>query len=80
METKNRKAEGKNKCNATASNLKYELWDTLKELKAGKIGPEDANSVSGVAREILRTCRMEYMVATAEVVMPRSLSDFVEEE
>lgn len=46
----------------TASTLKKELWDTLRDLRSSKIQPGHADSVASQAREILRTVRTQLLV------------------
>lgn len=48
----------------TASNLKAQLWDTLKELRSGAIQPGAGDAVAAQAREILRTIRTQLMVTS----------------
>jgi hypothetical protein len=38
-----------------ASNLKQELWKTLKDLRSGAIQPGHGDAIASQAREILRT-------------------------
>lgn len=45
-----------------ASNLKQQLWETLKDLRAGKIQPGHGDAIASQAREILRTVRTQLMV------------------
>ncbi len=45
-----------------ASNLKGELWNTLKELRSGAIQPGQGDAIASQAREILRTVRTQLMV------------------
>ena len=40
-----------------ANNLKLELWNTLNDLRAGKIQPGHGDAIASQAREILRTVR-----------------------
>lgn len=48
----------------TAVNLKSELWNTLTELRAGKIQPGAGDAIASQAREILRTVRTQLMVTS----------------
>lgn len=47
----------------TAVNLKKALWETLQDVKSGKTGYADADSVATQAREILRTTNVQIKVA-----------------
>lgn len=55
--------------------LKDTLWDTLNEVKAGKLDPAVGDSVATQAREILRTVKLQCSIlaqakenVTAEIV------------
>lgn len=45
-----------------AINLKQQLWDTLRKVKAGKMTPASGDVVAAQAREILRTVRTQLNV------------------
>lgn len=45
--------------NLNATNLKEALWDTLQELRNGKIEAGQADSIASQAREILRTVKIQ---------------------
>ncbi|HAX39636.1 MAG TPA: hypothetical protein DCY10_01970 [Clostridiales bacterium] len=47
----------------TAKNLKSALWETLNEVRSGKMEPGQADSVASQAREILRTTNTQLRVA-----------------
>jgi hypothetical protein len=47
----------------TAKNLKSALWETLNEVKGGKMEPGQADAVASQAREILRTTNTQLRVA-----------------
>jgi len=47
----------------SASSLKNALWETLNDLKAGKIQSPQADGVATQAREILRTVKVQLNVA-----------------
>jgi hypothetical protein len=47
----------------TAHNLKTELWDTLKKVKAKDVEPGVSNAVATQSREIMRVVKMELTVA-----------------
>lgn len=49
----------------TAVNLKNVLWETLNNVKDGKTGYADADSIATQAREILRTVNVQLKVSTA---------------
>lgn len=46
-----------------ASNLKETLWDTLKQVKTGKMDAGQADSIATQGREILRTVKTQLQVA-----------------
>ena len=46
----------------TAENLKETLWDTLNELKDGKMATKDADAIACQAREIVRTTNVQLRV------------------
>lgn len=46
-----------------AESLKDALWATLQELRAGDMQPAQADSIASQAREILRTGKLQSMVA-----------------
>lgn len=47
----------------TAKNLKAVLWDTLQDVKSGKMEPGQADAIAVQAREILRTTQVQLSVA-----------------
>lgn len=47
----------------TANNLKNVLWETLQQVKSGKMDAGQADSVASQAREILRTTTVQLKVA-----------------
>mgnify|MGYP001564135051 CR=1 FL=1 len=51
------------KLKLTANNLKNVLWDTLQQVKSGKMDAGQADSVASTAREILRTTTVQLKVA-----------------
>lgn len=70
---------GNDKDELTASNLKGQLWDTLKELRAGAIQPGQGDAIAAQAREILRTVRTQLMVtAQAKRSVPVEIITFSE--
>jgi hypothetical protein len=46
----------------SAVDLKNTLWDTIQEVKAGKLNAEQANAISGQAKEIMRITKLELEV------------------
>lgn len=46
----------------TAQNLKNELWETLHQVKNGKMDCGQADSVASQAREILRTVKTQLQI------------------
>jgi hypothetical protein len=63
----------------TASNLKNELWNTLTELRNGKIQPGQGDAIASQAREILRTVRTQLMVTSqAKRSVPADCISFAE--
>ncbi|MGL4640177.1 MAG: hypothetical protein ACRCVX_10705 [Shewanella sp.] len=48
----------------SASNLKSELWNTLQELRTGKIQPGQGDAIASQAREILRTVKTQLSVTS----------------
>lgn len=62
-----------------AGNLKKELWNTLTELRAGKIQPGQGDAIAAQAREILRTVRTQLMVTSqAKRGVPADCIQFAE--
>ena len=62
-----------------ASNLKRELWNTLNELRNGKIQPGQGDAIASQAREILRTVRTQLMVTSqAKRPVPTDCLTFAE--
>jgi hypothetical protein len=47
-----------------ANNLKSVLWDTLQEVKSGKMEAGQADAVASQAREIIRTTNLQLRVAS----------------
>lgn len=57
--------------------LKDTLWDTLNEVKNGKLDAAVADSVASQAREILRTVKTQcHILAQAKESMTAELIDF----
>lgn len=48
----------------SATNLKQALWETLNDVKEGKIEAGQADSVATQAREILRTTNTQLKIAS----------------
>lgn len=62
-----------------ASNLKTELWNTLVELRGGKIQPGQGDAIASQAREILRTVRTQLLVTSqAKRSVPVDCIEFAE--
>lgn len=47
-----------------AKNLKESLWETLNEVKEGKMEPGQADSIATQAREILRTVNTQLKISS----------------
>lgn len=47
----------------TADNLKQALWETLNDLRDGKIQPRNADAIAGQAREITRIVKVQMQVS-----------------
>lgn len=47
----------------SAISLKNALWETLNEIKTGKIQPAEGDAIASQAREILRTVKVQLQVA-----------------
>lgn len=60
-----------------AVTLKETLWDTLGELRSGKIDAAVADSVAAQAREIIRTSRLQLnIMQQAKQTVPDELVSF----
>lgn len=67
------------KTDLSASNLKAALWNTLQDLKTGKIQPGHGDAIASQAREILRTVRTQLMVTSqAKRSVPADCITFAE--
>lgn len=63
----------------TANNLKETLWDTLNQVKEGKIDPGQADSIAFQAREILRTTHTQLKVSSqSKRSVPQDVINFSE--
>lgn len=51
----------KNELNA--NNLKNELFETMKLIKAKKLKPNEANAIASTSREIMRVVKTEILIA-----------------
>ena len=61
----------------TAVALKGALWETLKELRTGKVDPAVADSVAVQAREITRVARLQLqIVKQSKTEVPAELIQF----
>lgn len=68
-----------NKTELNASNLKTELWNTLRDLRESKIQPGHGDAIASQAREILRTVRTQLMItAQAKRPVPADCINFAE--
>jgi hypothetical protein len=47
----------------SAANLKSALWETLNDIKAGKVQPAEGDAIASQAREILRTTNTQLRIA-----------------
>lgn len=64
----------------TAQNLKTQLWETLLNLREGKLQPAEGDAVASQAREILRTTNTQLrIVAQAKRNVPTQVIDFAEQ-
>jgi len=59
-----------------AENLKNELWETLKEIRAGKTDPKTANAIAGQARGIISTVNVEIAIQNAASNLSDKLNEF----
>ncbi|MDB5241416.1 MAG: hypothetical protein JWP57_2041 [Spirosoma sp.] len=67
------------KIELSASNMKSLLWDTLMQVKDGKMQPGQADSVATTAREILRTTTVQLKVAAqSNRPIPADVLNFAE--
>ena len=65
--------------NLTAKNLKNALWETLNDLKDGKIQPGEGDAIAAQAREILRTTNTQLRIsAQGKRNVPTEVIDFAE--
>ena len=48
----------------TAANLKDALWETLNDIRNGKIQPGSGDAIASQAREILRTVKVQLQIAS----------------
>lgn len=65
----------------TATALKNSLWETLQNLKAGKVQYTDADAIAAQAREIIRTTNTQIKIAQASNRgLPKGVVAFSETE
>lgn len=65
----------------TTVNLKNALWETLQNLKTGKIQYTDADAIASQAREIVRTTNTQIKIAQASNRgLPKEVISFSESE
>lgn len=63
----------------TANNLKEALWDTLQNVKSGKMQPGQADSIATQAREIIRTTNVQLKISQqSKRAVPQELISFSE--
>lgn len=63
----------------TATALKSALWETLNDVRAGKLQPAEADSVATQAREILRATNTQLRISSqSKREVPASLLTFSE--
>ena len=63
----------------TAKNLKSALWETLNEVKDGKMQPMQADAIASQAREILRTTNTQLRISSqAKRDVSTDVIDFAE--
>lgn len=63
----------------TATNLKQALWETLNDVKDGKVAPAEGDAVATQAREILRTTNTQLRIAQqTKRNVPTEVIDFSE--
>lgn len=63
----------------TATALKSALWETLNDVRAGKLQPSEADSVATQAREILRATNTQLRISSqSKREVPASLLAFSE--
>lgn len=63
----------------TASNLKEVLWNTLQDVKSGKIDAGAADSIATQGREIIRTCNLQLNISRqSKRAVPQEIISFSE--
>jgi dihydropteroate synthase len=63
----------------TATALKSALWDTLNDVRSGKMQPAEADSVATQAREILRATNTQLRISSqSKRAVPADLISFSE--
>ena len=63
----------------SATNLKNELWDTLKQIKGDKMLAAQGDAIAAQAREILRTIKVQLQICgQAKRNVPTDVIDFAE--
>lgn len=63
----------------SATSLKGALWDTLNDIKTGKIQPGQGDAIASQAREILRTVKVQLQVTNmAKRSVPLEVIQFAE--
>lgn len=62
-----------------ASNLKTALWETLNNIKDGKVQAAEGDAIAAQAREILRTVKVQSaVVLQAKRTLPLEVIEFAE--
>ena len=62
-----------------ASNLKAALWETLNDIRTGKMQPAEGDAIASQAREILRTVKVQTTIAAqAKRQLTADVLDFAE--
>lgn len=65
----------------SATNLKNELWETLKSIKGDKMLPAQGDAIASQAREILRTIKVQLQIcAQGKRNVPTDVIDFAEKQ
>lgn len=63
----------------SATSLKGALWDTLNDIRSGKIQPGQGDAIASQAREILRTVKVQLQVTNmAKRSVPLEVIQFAE--
>lgn len=61
----------------TAENLKETLWNTLNQVKSGKLESEEAHAISAQSREIMRVIHAQVLISkVSQKELPKELKSF----